>query len=119
MLRQEPAGIGQMRHSEKFKNCVSLIETLTKDADNKYSEIMIMGSNLRVVGRLVVDPYSECLYSTESEDYGFLHQCRSNGLDKDTAIRELIKKKGKKLPAFKIEHEKVVQKNIKEEIILT
>ncbi|KHO02153.1 hypothetical protein JS61_07980 (plasmid) [Rickettsia felis] len=119
VLCQEPAGIGQMRNSEKFKNCTSLIETLTKDAENKYSEIMIMGSNLRVVGRLVVDPYSECLYSTENEDYGFLHQCRSNGVDKDTAIRELIKRKGKKLPEFKIEHEQVVQRSKKEEIILT
>ena len=93
MLRQEPAGIGQMKHFEKFKNCASLIETITKDPENKYSEIMIMGSNLRVVGRLVVDPYSECLYSTESEDYGFLHQCKNNGIDKDTAIRRLIQKK--------------------------
>lgn len=119
VLRQEPAGIGQIRHSEKFKNCTSLIETITKDPENKYSEIMIMGSNLRVVGRLVVDPYSECLYSTESEDYGFLHQCKNNGLDKDTAIRELIKKKGKRLPKFKIEHEQVARRSTREEIILT
>lgn len=119
VLRQEPAGIGQMRHSEKFKNCVPLIETLTKDAENKYSEIMIMGSNLRVVGRLVVDPYSECLYSTESEDYGFLHQCRNNGVDKDAAIRELIKRKGKKLPAFKVDHQSTEPKSVREEIILT
>jgi conjugal transfer ATP-binding protein TraC len=80
---------------------------------------MIMGSNLRVVGRLVVDPYSECLYSTESEDYGFLHKCRSSGLDKDTAIRELIKRKGKKLPVFKVGNESTERKSGREEIILT
>jgi conjugal transfer ATP-binding protein TraC len=119
VLRQEPSGIGQMRNSEKFKHCVPLIETLTKDAENKYSEIMIMGSNLRVVGRLVVDPYSECLYSTENEDYGFLHKCRSSGLDKDTAIRELIKRKGKKLPVFKVGNESTERKSGREEIILT
>jgi conjugal transfer ATP-binding protein TraC len=98
VLRQEAAGIGQMRDSEKFKNCIPLMSSLVKDPENKYSEILLMSSGLRVVGRLVVDPYSEALYSTEGEDYHFLIKCKDSGMSKDEAIKKLIARKGKILP---------------------
>lgn len=81
-------------NDDEFKGHVPLIESVTKEPSGKYSEILLQTSGLTVVGRLVLDPYSVALYSTESDDYNFLVRCKEAGISKDESVRELAKKYG-------------------------
>jgi hypothetical protein len=47
-----------------------------------------------VVGRLVTDPYSTALYSTEKDDFSFLINQEKAGKSKHEAILQLSKKYG-------------------------
>lgn len=98
ILMQDASGLEAFKDSEQFKDYLPLIESIRKDAENKYSEVALFTNGLRVIGRLVVDPYTAALYSTEREDYYFLSQCKVAGMSKDVAIKELSKKYGS-LPA--------------------
>ncbi|RYE27415.1 MAG: conjugal transfer protein TraC [Sphingobacteriaceae bacterium] len=82
------------RESDAFKNSIGLVESITKETNNKYSEVLLQTSGLVIVGRLVLDPYSVALYSTEQEDFHFLSQCKAKGMSKDEAVTELSKKYG-------------------------
>jgi hypothetical protein len=78
----------------EFKDYIPLIESVTKESTNKYSEVLIQTSGLITVGRLVLDPYSVALFSTEQEDFNFLQKAKARGLSKDEAVKELSKKYG-------------------------
>lgn len=47
-----------------------------------------------MVGRLVTDPYSTALYSTEKDDFSFLMNEEKSGKSKHEAILQLSKKYG-------------------------
>ncbi len=83
----------------EFKDYLPLIESVTKESSGKYSEVLIQTSGLITVGRLVLDPYSVALFSTEQEDFNFLAKEKAAGKSKDVAVRELAKKYGE-LPAL-------------------
>jgi hypothetical protein len=53
-------------------------------------------SGLRVVGRLIVDPFTQNLYSTNQEDFRVLKQARDSGKTLEEAVEELTKQKNKK-----------------------
>lgn len=86
------------RNADEFKDHLPLIESVTKESSGKYSEILIQSSGMIIVGRLVLDPYSIALYSTEAADFNFLAKAKSAGIPKDQAVKELAKKYGQ-LPA--------------------
>jgi hypothetical protein len=52
--------------------------------------MLLYSTGIRVVGKLVLDPYSQRLFSTDSKDFSFIKQLQSQGYSLDQAIEELI-----------------------------
>lgn len=78
-------------HSE-FKYKVPLLKSLSFQR-GQYSEMLLSSSGIDVVGRLVLDPFSAAIYSTENTDFAFLEAQEKQGIEIETAIDNLIKEK--------------------------
>lgn len=78
-------------HSE-FKEKVPLLKSLSFER-GKYSEMLLSSSGIDVVGRLILDPFSEAVFSTESTDFNFLGKQEAAGIPMEQAIDNLIKEK--------------------------
>ena len=78
-------------HSE-FKEKVPLLKSLSFER-GKYSEMLLSSSGIDVVGRLILDPFSEAVFSTESGDFNFLNRQEAAGVPMEQAIDNLIKEK--------------------------
>ena len=78
-------------HSE-FKEKVPLLKSLSFER-GKYSEMLLSSSGIDVVGRLILDPFSEAVFSTESGDFNFLNNQEAAGVPMEQAIDNLIKEK--------------------------
>lgn len=59
----------------------------------KYSEVLLSATGVNVVGRLVLDEYSNVLYSTDSHDFNYLRRAQEQGINLDNAIENLVEKK--------------------------
>lgn len=94
MLKQSGASMEAFEEFKSFKDLVPLVESLKKCENNKFSEVLINTDGASVVGRLVADPYSVAMFSTEKDDFNFLVQKEKEGLTKDQALMELSKKYG-------------------------
>ena len=55
-----------------------------------YSEILVIGDSGAGIGRLIVDPFRQLLYSTHPRDVAALTALRRQGLSVDAAIRQLL-----------------------------
>jgi hypothetical protein len=62
----------------------------------EYSEMLLSTAGTDVVGRLILDPYSEAIYSTEQEDFTFLGKKEKEGVPIDIAVDQLIEFKKRK-----------------------
>ncbi|MCP3848685.1 MAG: TraC family protein [Gammaproteobacteria bacterium] len=91
--QQDEAGMESFAKSEAYGNYTGLIKSVHKHPENKYAEIMISTNKAKVVGRLVTDPYSVAMYSTESEDFNFLEERDKQGVPADEAVMMLAKEK--------------------------
>jgi conjugal transfer ATP-binding protein TraC len=60
----------------------------------KYSEIAIMGPGGTTIGRLVVDPFAEKLYSTRAEEYAAIAAMQRQGMSLVEAIERLVETGG-------------------------
>ena len=61
--------------------------------NGKYSEMLLSSSGIDVVGRLILDPFSAAVFSTESGDFNFLNNQEAAGVPMEQAIDNLIKAK--------------------------
>ncbi|RZK48233.1 MAG: hypothetical protein EOO99_11025 [Pedobacter sp.] len=61
MLKQNDKGMSHFKESDAFKDIVPLIKSI-KLVPNKYAEMLIYSSGIRVVGRLILDDYSKAIY---------------------------------------------------------
>lgn len=95
IMQQNNVGMEAFANSEAYKKYVPLISTIRKCAQNKFAEVLIMTDGASVVGRLVTDPYSTAMFSTEDKDFTFLKQKEREGVSKHEAILWLSKKYGK------------------------
>jgi conjugal transfer ATP-binding protein TraC len=93
-LNQSKVSLAVMSRSEAFKDLVPLVSTLRKCESNKFSEVLINTDGATVVGRVLAEPYSVAMFSTEKDDYNFLVERAKEGLTKDQALMELAKKYG-------------------------
>lgn len=59
----------------------------------QYADLMIVGPQGCSVGRLILDPYSQCLYSTNNEDFIALKRMEQQGISITDAVDELVKRK--------------------------
>ena len=92
LLKQDEKGLGAFRESEAFKDMIPLIRSISL-SPGKYAEMLLYTTGVTVIGRLVLDDYSNALYSTNSDDFNFLKRKREQGATLDDAIEELVLRK--------------------------
>ncbi len=82
LLRQKPESIKAAENSDRIMMDEALRRLLTSvdTQQGKYSEIAVMGPGGTTVGRLVVDPFAEKLYSTRAEEYAAIEAMQRQGL---------------------------------------
>ncbi|MBK9132431.1 MAG: type IV secretion system protein TraC [Gammaproteobacteria bacterium] len=92
LLRQKPESIKAAENSDRIMMDDALRKLLTSvdTQQGKYSEIAIMGPGGTTVGRLVVDPFAEKLYSTRAEEYSAIEAMQRQGMSLVEAIEQLV-----------------------------
>ena len=81
-------------HSE-FKHKVPMLQSISFER-GEYSEMLLSTTGTDVVGRLILDPYSSAIYSTEAEDFTFLGKQAAEGVPIEIAVDRLIEFKKRK-----------------------
>ncbi len=96
LLRQKPESIKAAENSDLILMDEPLRRLLTSvdTQQGKYSEIAVMGPGGTTVGRLVVDPFAEKLYSTRAEEYAAIEAMQRQGLSLVEAIERLVETGG-------------------------
>lgn len=101
ILKQDNVLLSQLCQTGKlnFTESMQKAAESLKKVDNEYSEIMITDSqgNYSIV-RLILDPFSQLLYSTTAEEYARLKVLTRSGKSIQEAINQVLKegKHGKK-----------------------
>ncbi len=94
ILQQNADGMKTFNAHEGYKKYSSLIQSLRKCPNNKFSEVLIHTDGATVVGRLATEGYSTALFSTENSDFNYLLRAEKEGLSIHESILELSKKYG-------------------------
>jgi conjugal transfer ATP-binding protein TraC len=92
LLSQKSESIEQLKKLGRI-TLTPLMESQLKSVRTKhgeYSEVMIYGSQGYAIGRLLLDPYSQLLYSSKAEDYSAIQALRAQGLSLPEAIEKLL-----------------------------
>jgi len=92
LLSQKSESIEQLKKLGRI-TLTPLMESQLKSVRTKhgeYSEVMIYGSQGYAIGRLLLDPYSQLLYSSKAEDYSAIQALRAQGLSLAEAIEKLL-----------------------------
>lgn len=92
LILKQKGGLDAFAKSEVFEDKVDAIKSIRFEK-GKYSEIMIAGSDVAVIGRLILDNYSKTLYSTDADDYSKLISMKNQGISLDRAIEILAEQK--------------------------
>ena len=58
-----------------------------------YAEVLCLTEFGAGVGRVIVDPYTQLLYSTKPADVSALQELMAQGLTQDQAIRTLLERR--------------------------
>lgn len=80
-------------HSE-FKEKVPLLKSLSFE-QGVYSEMLLSSSGIDVVGRLMLDSFSNVVFSTESTDFTFIKKQEEEGIPIEKIMDNLIKEKAR------------------------
>lgn len=93
-LAQKPDSIEQLKKTNRIIMSTEMEKVLKslKMVDRKYSEIMIYGPMGFVVGRLILDPFSLCLFSSKGEDFAQIKALQQAGHKLIDAIEILATK---------------------------
>lgn len=96
LLRQKPESIKAAENSDRIMMDEALRRLLTSvdTQQGKYSEVAVMGPGGTTVGRLVVDPFAEKLYSTRAEEYAAIEAMQRQGLSLIEAVERLVETGG-------------------------
>lgn len=78
-------------HSE-FKEKIPLIRSLSFER-GQYSEMLLSSAGIDIVGRLMLDPFSAAVFSTESNDFNFIKKQEEQGIEMERIIDNLIRVK--------------------------
>lgn len=98
LLSQKPESIEYLKKTDRL-SLTPQKEALLKSVKTKqgqYAEVMITGSSGYAVGRLILDPFSNLLYSTKAEDYAAISHLIDRGYSLSDAIDSLNHTKQKK-----------------------
>lgn len=91
MLKQNEQGLNTFKGTS-FEEIIPLIRSISM-VPGKYAEMLLYSTGIRVVGKLILDPYSQRLFSTDSKDFNYIKQLQSQGMSLDEAIEALVKQK--------------------------
>jgi type IV secretory pathway VirB4 component len=92
LLKQDEKGLSAFKESEAFKDMLPLIESISL-APGKYAEVLFVATGISVIGRLCLDPYAQCLFSTDAADFKYLSEAKAMGISKDEALERLAREK--------------------------
>lgn len=98
LLSQKKESIAALKESNRLV-MDDHMEKMLKSVNTRhgqYAEVMIYGTSGFTIGRLVLDPFSQMLYSTKAEDYRSVLELRDKGLSLKEAINHLIESKKEK-----------------------
>ena len=87
-----PGSFVDYENHPEFKHKIPLLESLSFER-GKYSEMLLSSSGYDVVGRLMLDPFSGAIYSTESGDFAYLEKQEQIGVPIEQAIDSLMQMK--------------------------
>ncbi len=96
LLSQKSESIEQLKKLGRI-SLTPLMESQLKSVKTKqgqYAEVMIYGTHGYAIGRLLLDPYSQLLYSTKAEDYATVKALMSQGYGVSEALETLLISKG-------------------------
>lgn len=91
MLEQNSKGLKALEGSA-YESLIPLIETI-QFVKGSHSEMMLYSSRVLVIGKLLLDPYAQALYSTDDNDFRYLRELESRGIGFDQALEELVRYK--------------------------
>ncbi|MCF8494454.1 MAG: TraC family protein [Rickettsiaceae bacterium] len=94
ILKQNEQGLNSFKGTN-YEEIIPLIKSVSI-VPGKYAEALLYSTGIRVVGKLVLDPYSQVLFSTDSSDFDFIKILQSRGISLDQAVEKLIEKKNEK-----------------------
>ena len=91
-LSQKPESIAQLKNSnkillDKFKEDMMVS---VRTIHGQYAEVLINGTDGYSVARLLLDPFSNLLFSTKAEDYAAIKELQSNGMTISEAVEHLL-----------------------------
>jgi conjugal transfer ATP-binding protein TraC len=93
MLKQKPSSVDLLLDSKRASldgPQVQLIKSL-KTIPGKYSECLISSSMGYVIGRLILDPYKQILYSTTPAQFNQVQKLIKTGMSINDAVKTIAK----------------------------
>jgi len=94
LLRQKAESIQQLEKSDRLVMSDYMNKALKSvhTRHGQYSELLVYGPDGWSIGRLMVDPFSEKLYSTKAKEYGAIERMLAEGMTLEEAIEELVRR---------------------------
>jgi len=101
LLRQKEEFLKKARAENQIAMDDGLEELLLSlhKMDGMYSELAIKGPEGISIGRLIVDPFSEKLYSTRPEEFQFIQDCQAQGMSIVQAVEALVRRSQRRTEA--------------------
>ncbi len=95
LLSQKAESIEQLKKTSRISLTPAMESQLksVKTKQGQYAEVMIYSSNGYAIGRLLLDPYSQLLYSTKANDYAAIQHLRNQGLSLHESLERLLEQK--------------------------
>jgi conjugal transfer ATP-binding protein TraC len=96
LLRQKPESLAAASDNKRIfvddsaRDLLLSVDTM----QGKYSEVAIRGPNGLSIGRLIVDRFTEKLYSTVGAEFQYVQDAVASGKTIDEAVEELVRRSG-------------------------
>ena len=91
-LRLKPESVSQIAKSERLQLSeydAEMIRSLSVSS-GEYSELYLMGPHGNHVGRLILDPFSKTLYSSDARPFKQIEQLQAKGVSIEEAIETVM-----------------------------
>jgi len=91
LLSQKPESIKQLKSSERIMMDPGMESLLTsvKTKQGAYAEVMLYGPHGYAIGRLLLDPFSQLLYSTKPEEFAAIQNLLESGISLTDGLESL------------------------------
>ena len=91
LLSQKQESIDQLKKTERmsFTPHMEALLASVKTRQGAYAEVMISGPHGYAIGRLILDPFSNILYSTKAEDFAAVKTLMDTGLSVAEAVEQV------------------------------